>query len=298
MRSSFIIIVMIFLGGCSMKVPNTWEKRIANGQKDDIELYSRVSGTMGNPIIMLHGFGTSSFSFHAIMPSLAERYRVFALDLKGFGDSPKPKDGAYSVYDQAMLVSKFIKERNLQDVILVGHSFGGGVALSLALLEPSNVKAMILIDSASYRQRLPKMIRWLNIPILGKVGFYLIPASMETQEAYNYAFFDNSKISKESILELSSKLKLKNARYAFCQTAETMIPDDIDEVSKLYNNITIPTLIIWGDKDVVIKKSIGMKLDKNLPNSMFKLIENCGHMPHEEKPKETLQIIFSFLENL
>ncbi len=297
MRVSFVVILILFFGGCSMKSPNTWNSRVKNSKIDNIKLYAREAGS-GKPIVMLHGFGTSSFSFHSIMPSLAKKYHVFALDLKGFGDSPKPKDGAYSVYDQAILVSHFIKNHNLKDVILVGHSFGGGVALSLALLEPENIRAMILIDSASYRQRLPKMIRWLNIPILGKTFFHILSPEFETREAYNYAFFDDKKIPNESIKELSGKLKLKNARYAFCQTAQTMIPDDIDEVSKLYNNIRVPTLILWGDKDIVIKKSIGKKLHQNLPNSVFKIVPNCGHMPHEEKPQETLQIIFSFLENL
>jgi pimeloyl-ACP methyl ester carboxylesterase len=297
MRSSFIVIMILFFGGCSMKVPNTWKSKIEDNKIDNIKLYSRVEG-VGDPIVMLHGFGTSSFSFRFIIPSLSEKYKVFALDLKGFGDSPKPRDGAYSVYDQALLVSKFIKDNNLKDIILVGHSFGGGVALSLALLEPNNIKAMILLDSASYKQKLPTMIRWLNIPILGKAGFYLLPSELETREAYNYAFFDDKKIPKESIKELSKKLKLKNARYAFCQTAQTMIPDDIDDISKLYSNITIPTLILWGNDDIVIKKSIGKKLHQNLSNSTLKIIHNCGHMPHEEKPKETVRLILSFLKNL
>ncbi len=282
-----------------MKVPNTWKYKIEkdNRKIDNINLYARVAGE-GKPIVMLHGFGTSSFSFRFIMPSLAKKYKVFAIDLKGFGDSPKPKDGAYSVYDQAMLVSKFIKDHNLKDIILVGHSFGGGVALSLALLEPNNIKAMILLDSAAYRQKLPSMIRWLNIPILGKTGFYLLPAELETKEAYNYAFFDDKKIPEDSVKELAKKLKLENARYAFCQTAKSMIPDDIDDISKLYNTITIPTLLLWGNDDIVVKKSIGKRLHKNLSNSMLKIIPNCGHMPHEERPEDTLKLIFSFLKNI
>ncbi len=282
-----------------MKVPNTWKYKIEkdNRKIDNINLYARVAGE-GKPIVMLHGFGTSSFSFRFIIPSLAKKYKVFAIDLKGFGDSPKPKDGAYSVYDQAMLVSKFIKDHNLKDIILVGHSFGGGVALSLALLEPNNIKAMILLDSAAYRQKLPSMIRWLNIPILGKTGFYLLPAELETKEAYNYAFFDDKKIPEDSVKELAKKLKLENARYAFCQTAKSMIPDDIDDISKLYNTITIPTLLLWGNDDIVVKKSIGKRLHKNLSNSVLKIIPNCGHMPHEERPEETLNLIFSFLKNI
>jgi len=107
--SIFSLLLISLFSGCATKIPNTWQNRVEKSPPVSIKLHASISGR-GKPLLMFHGF-------------------------KGFGNSPKPKDYRYSVYDQAVLVSNYIKEHNLTDITLIGHSYGGGVALSLAILK-------------------------------------------------------------------------------------------------------------------------------------------------------------------
>ena len=85
------------------------------------------------PLLLIHGFGASTYTWRHIAPELARTHRVIAVDLKGFGQSDKPFDSRYSVFDQAELLAELIEEKDLHNLTLVGHSFGGGIALMLAL---------------------------------------------------------------------------------------------------------------------------------------------------------------------
>jgi pimeloyl-ACP methyl ester carboxylesterase len=284
----------LFFSGCTTKIPNTWNERVKKAPLQHVKLHADISGK-GKPLLMLHGFGSSSYSFHHIVEPLSKKYRVYNFDLKGFGNSPKPKDYRYSVYDQAVLVSNFIKEHNLTDITLIGHSYGGGVALSLALMDQKNIKKMVLIDPAAYKQYIPSLIRKVQIPIFGPLAFYILPSSYEVKESYYYAFYDKKKIEKSIIKEITNNLNKENAKTAYLYAIDDLIPEDIGDTSKRYKYIKIPTLILWGDKDVVIKKNKGYRLKKDLQNSKLKIIKNCGHIPHEEKPKIVLKHLLNFL---
>jgi pimeloyl-ACP methyl ester carboxylesterase len=292
---SIFFIAGIILTGCSRKIPNTWHQRIVKSiPKQSSKLYYEVSGK-GQPVVLLHGFGASHYSFSRIVPALSKYFKVYALDLKGFGKSPKPADNRYSVYDQALLVDQFLQEHQLDKVILIGHSYGGGVALSLALLDPSRIQKLVLIDSASYKQQLPKLIRWLKIPVLGKVGFYLLPASFEVKESYRYAFYDDSKIPEDIVREYARNLYLPNARQVYLQTVAQLIPEDLKTVSRKYKTIHIPTLIIWGKNDIVIRKDKAYRLHRDIAGSKLVIIPKCGHIPHEEQPEKVLEILENFM---
>ena len=294
MKHSFLFVLLFLFVGCSTKIPNTWNERVEKAPISDIKLHVNTKGE-GATLILMHGFGSSSYSFHYLVEPLSKKFRVYNLDLKGFGDSPKPKDYRYSVYDQAILVSKFIKDNSLKDVTLIGHSYGGGVALSLALMDQSNIKKMVLIDPAAYKQYIPSLIRRIKTPIVGPAVFYLLPSSYEVKESYRYAFYDKQKIEQSTIDIMANNLKKDNAKQVYIYAIDDLIPEDIDEVSKRYGQIKIPTLLIWGEKDVVIRKSKGYKLQNDLQNAQLKIIKNCGHIPHEERPKEVLKYLLEFL---
>jgi pimeloyl-ACP methyl ester carboxylesterase len=289
-----VLLFIILFTACSSKLPNTWNDRVEKRPVSPIKLHIDEKGS-GKPMILLHGFGTNSYSFHSIIEPLSKKYRVYNIDLKGFGSSPKPDDGRYSVYDQATLVLNFIKEHNLKDITLIGHSYGGGVALTLSLMDEKNIDKMVLIDAAAYKQYIPTLMNKLKFPLFGPLAFYFLPSSYEIEEGYKYTFYDKKKIKETMIKKLSRSLDKNKAKSAYLSALDDLIPDDIDETSKRYKTIKIPTLIIWGDKDIVIRKSKGYRLKRDLKNSKLKIIKNCGHIPHEEKPEEVLDYILNFL---
>lgn len=256
----------------------------------------------GEPIILLHGFGASSYSWHNISKPLSQKNKLFLIDLKGFGKSDKPLDDKYSISDQAEIIISFIQKNNLQNLVLIGHSMGGAVALQTALqcimMENNPVKGLILLDSPAYKQRLPSFIQILRIPIVNKIILAIIPAKLCIKFLLKKCFFDDTKITDAMIENYSRFFGLAGSSHALIATAKKIIPKNIDEITSKYKNIQIPTLIIWGENDKFIPLSIGQKLKQAIPNSKLAVIPNCGHMPQEEKPKETAEIISKFLNKL
>lgn len=117
----------------------------------------------------MHGFGSSLLTWTDIEPYLTETATLFELDLKGHGRSPKPRDHRYSLQDQTALATSFILENDLRDIVLLGHSYGGAVALltflSLRRLgEPQRIRNFVLIANAAYPQKFPFFIRILRSP--------------------------------------------------------------------------------------------------------------------------------------
>jgi len=299
----FLLGYLLLFIGCSQKTPVTWENRIVNSNIEHLSLYYDEYGEKSNKtILFIHGFGENHHTWRFLVPELAAKYHLIMLDLKGFGDSPKLKDKAYSVYDQALLVHKFIKEEKLKNITLVGRSFGGGVALIMALLQEdklveNNIEKLVLINSMSYRQKLPSMIETLNKPFIGYLGIHLLNNEKIAREGYKFAFYDDSLIPEDSVKATAAYLTFPLAKYAYLETVHQLIPDDISTLEKRYAEITLPTLILWGKEDVSISVKKAYRLKEAIKNSTLKVLPHVGHMPQEEKPHVVSEEILKFMES-
>ncbi len=302
MKRLFLILIPLFFIGCAQKAPITWEKRVVHSKIAPMDLvYDEYGKEHTETILFLHGFGESRYTWRFLVKELSTKYHIFALDLKGFGESPKTEDNAYSVYDQAKLVEQFIQKHQLSNLTIVGRSFGGGITLVLALMQEASphknlLKKMVLINSMSYKQRLPSMMRTLQIPIIGYLGIHLLSEEKIAKEAYLYAFSNDELIPKKSVNYSAKMMKLPMAKYAYLETVNTIIPDDISEIQKRYKEIRIPTLILWGKDDVSIRVNMAHRLHKDLKNSQLKIFKDVGHMPQEEIPKRVATEITAFME--
>ena len=291
--------------GCSAKTPITWDKRITNTHIEPVDLvYNEYGKEHNKSMVFIHGFGESQYTWRFLVKKLSKKYHIYTLDLKGFGESPKTDDDDYSVYDQAVLVQKFMEKHQIQDSTVVGRSFGGGVALVLALMQNENavenqsnkkIERLVLIDSMSYNQRLPSMLRDLKTPLLGFLGIHLFSNAWIVESGYKYSFFNDNLIPKESLTYAEKMLSLPLAKSAYLKCVDCLIPDDIEKIEKKYKEITLPTLILWGENDVSIRVDKAKRLHHDLPNSRLKIFKKTGHMPQEERPKEVLEEIERFM---
>jgi pimeloyl-ACP methyl ester carboxylesterase len=299
----FLMGYILFFVGCSQKRPITWKERVLNSKIEHLPLYCDEYGDKSNKtILFIHGFGENHHTWRFLVPKLASKYHLIMLDLKGFGDSPKLKDKAYSVYDQALLVNKFIKKEKLKDITLVGRSFGGGVALIMALIQEDkladkNIEKLVLINSMSYKQKLPSMMERLNQPIIGYLGIHLLDNKRIAREGYKFAFYDDSLIPQDSVDAAAAYLTFPLAKYAYLETVHQLIPDDISSIEKRYREITLPTLILWGREDISISVKKAYRLKSEIKNSSLKVLLNVGHMPQEEKPNIVAEEILNFMES-
>jgi pimeloyl-ACP methyl ester carboxylesterase len=263
-----------------------------------VKLFYEEKGK-GPPLLLIHGFGASTYTWRHIAPQLARNHHVIAVDLKGFGQSDKPFDDRYSVIDQAKLLAQLIEDRNLRNLTVVGHSFGGGVALVLALQAKDRLKGriskLVLLDTIAYRQDIPVFFRILDVPVLSHIGVRMVPPALQTRIALRIAYFDNSKIDDDEVEAYAAPLRTAAGKYAIIHSARQIMPKGLDEIAAHYKTITIPTLIMWCDHDRIVPLDVGLKLRRTLPNASLRIVQGCGHMPQEEQPEATLGFLEDFL---
>lgn len=263
-----------------------------------VKLYTVERGE-GPPVLLIHGFGTNTFTWRHISPDLARDHRVIAVDLKGFGRSDKPFDERYAASDQAELLTELILERDLRKLTIVGHSFGGGVALLLALEADTRLKGriakLVLLDTIAYPQAIPVFFKLLDRPVLSQVGVRMAPPSVQIQMALRIAYFDNSKIGADEIAAYAEPMKTAAGKHALIHSARQIMPPDAEKITARYATIALPTLILWCDHDRIVPVEIGLKLAREMPNASFRIVDECGHMPQEEQPEATMLQIRQFL---
>jgi len=259
-----------------------------------------VKDGTGDPILFVHGFGANLHTWDHLRTALAKRHEVFALDLKGFGDSPKPKDHRYSMADQARLVAAFIDRHKLFKLTLVGHSMGGGVALMTAieLMRAANrsICRLVLIDSPAYRQAFPSFIRVLRTPVVGQLVAWMLPPRVQVKRVLREVFFKPERITASLVQTYAASLRSRGGRSALIQTAKEIVPREIDTLIGDYANLHQPVLLIHGQHDTVVPLATSEQLARDLAHATLEVIQDCGHAPQEERPHKTLEAIESFLE--
>ena len=157
----------------------------------------------GPPIILLHGFGACAYTWRYLIPPLAAQHRVFTMDLKGFGLSDKPADGHYAVSDQAELVADFIRRQDLHDLVIMGHSMGGGVTLMTYLklreTDPGRIQKLVLIDSAGYPQKMPWFIWLAKIPGLNTALSKVLSPRFATALVLKKCYYNKDTVTEAQI---------------------------------------------------------------------------------------------------
>ena len=254
-------------------------------------------GQSGSPVMLLHGFAASFFEFRFWIPGLAEHHQVWAVDLKGHGSSPAPLDNRYSPYDHAEFVHRLIVQEDLRGLTLIGHSMGGGVALSVALrlLEEGRLQRLILVSSAAYPQPLPGFIRLAQRSRLTGWLLALIPKGPLVGLVLRAIVFDRSKVTAAQVEGYAAPLRSKHHRRAIIHTALQIMPANWAEQTARYQEIDMPTLLLWGRHDGVVPLSVGEKLESVLPRARLEVLEECGHLVPEEFPEDSLEIVLEFL---
>jgi len=268
---------------------------------NEIHISYEVHGNGNSPVVFLHGFGASVETWRDVQGQLAKGNTLFFLDLKGFGLSSKPDDGKYSLDDQAEIVLAFMRAQNLRNVTLVGHSYGGAVSLFTYLKDRSDftsniVQRLVLIDAAAYVQELPFFIEILRRPFVNWVVMNIVPAQIRASFTLRHLFYDTSKLSPERIARYADFFDRPGSYNSFVECARQIVPANPDSISSLIKTIVVPTLILWGANDPAIPIEHGQRLHQDIRNSSLVVIPNCGHIPHEETPEESLKAVINFLE--
>lgn len=223
-------------------------------------------------LVFLHGWGLSSKIFEPIIYRMKNDFEVYSLDLPGFGNSPINK----STYlkDYADFVYKFIGDNNIEKPMIIGHSFGGAVAVKLALLYSDSVSKLVLVCASAIRQPRRKMI------FIKKMADFLKPL---------FSLKSRSFILKLLKLDKTDYAQIENPELK--QTFKNVISEDL---SPYFSMIKMPTLVIWGEKDAVTPLSEGKLIAETIPDAKLAVVKNAGHFLFLEKPDEFIKLIKKF----
>jgi pimeloyl-ACP methyl ester carboxylesterase len=258
-------------------------------------IHYRVTGSGRRHILLLHGFAASLHTWDDLVPFFADSdFTLHCIDLKGHGGSVERCSGDYSALHNAHLVSAYIRSRGLDDVGVVGHSFGGLVGI-LAALECPKISRLVLIDAPGFPQKIPRFMRILRTPLIGPLLMALLSPRRIARKGLGSVFYRHERITEQLIERYAAGYWGWAAARALAETVRQLIPDDVEQMTGRYADITIPTLILWGEHDRIVKPWQGQKLQQEIAGSRLLTIADCGHNPHEELPETTFGLIRAFL---
>jgi pimeloyl-ACP methyl ester carboxylesterase len=269
----------------------------------DININYDILGEGNQNLLFIHGFGLTLNSWNEIRDSFdLSEFKLLFIDLKGAGFSSKPKKSDYSINEQAHIVYNLLEHLKMEDVNIIGHSYGGIVTLYLHYLVNVqgynlNIKKTVLLDTPAYDGITPFFIKILRSPILSFIGLKLFPAGYAARNTINNTFYNKKEARKRLLSRYKYFFKMKGVDYALTQLAKQLIPDNVEVLTQSYEKIDIPFLIIWGENDELIDKKYGVQLAEDIKTSRLEIIPSCGHVPHEERPLETFELINFFLKN-
>jgi pimeloyl-ACP methyl ester carboxylesterase len=251
----------------------------------------------GKDILFIHGFASSTYTWEKVAPVLNKLgYHVWALDVKGFGWSDKPKDTSYDILTLTEEVYQWMEALGLHDVVLVGNSLGGGITTLMALLHPGKVSRMVLIDAAAYDTKFPLIMELARLPLsaeMTKLFFSHWVVKQTLSEVYHHKAW----ITKDQVDAYYNRLQTDNALNAQIAVVRALVFKRVEKYVNRIPEIKPKALIIWGEHDGWIPLSSAYRFKAELRDSTLVIIPECGHMPQEECPDSTVRLIDDFIQD-
>ena len=253
-----------------------------------------IDSGSGMPLVFIHGFGASIYSWRKNLDPISKHHRVCAPDLPGFGYSAKPLDADYTIEAYADFIIQFMDKLQIDKAVLVGHSLGGGIALLTGLKYPSRVRSFILIDTEAYPIKPPLMLRVAKLPgirsiVHRAIGAWVVRISLKR------SYYDQTLITDRLVDEYYRPFLTENGKIAPIKVLQAMDFAKLKKLPRRYRRIRKKTLIIWGREDRISRIHLAHKLKKDLRNSQLKIISASGHLVQEEKPEVVNRAILDFV---
>jgi pyruvate dehydrogenase E2 component (dihydrolipoyllysine-residue acetyltransferase) len=261
---------------------------------DDHSLFVLQAGPRtGTPLVFLHGLGGSQSTWQLVLGDLATKYRVMAFDLPGHGRSGKPAPATvdYSIEGLAAAVAAALESLNAKPAIIVGHSLGGAVAISIALQHPERVKGLVLVDSVGLgREISPELL-------------YLMSGAGDRDTAKHLLslFYEDQRlVTDRGVDEMAQYLMMAGAWESQQAIAGSAFADSQQQsgLETRLSELKVPALIAWGELDRVIPASHAFAAVSALPDSLLKVITGVGHVPQVERSKVLSLAIQRFAKSL
>ncbi len=253
----------------------------------------------GAPVIMIHGVAASLHDWDDLIPELSRSgYACYALDLLGHGDSPKLDSRSYRMEWLFRHFLNWVTSLRLtQPAILIGHSLGGYLALEYARRFSAWTRGLVLVDPLYSRSQLPPLLR----RTYGRTGLSSLIVSKIPEWMFRAVVDVTSIAMGHSVGGAHSLPERVRAQTAldYTRTAPGVyhVPNTVEDLTPYLSSISIPTLVVWGERDQTLSPLSFTKLVNAMPRAFGRSFR-AGHVPHQSNAQEFDQLVLKFLKEI
>ncbi|PRP93160.1 Haloalkane dehalogenase [Enhygromyxa salina] len=269
---------------------------VAKVSVDGLEIAYRECGE-GRPVLLIHGWPTSSFLWRNVMPGIAAHRRVIAIDLPGFGDSSKPLDRSYSFRMYERVLDGFLDALSVDELGLCVHDLGGPIGLYWASQNSARIERLALCNTLAYPE-----LSWAAKAFLAATvtpGFRrALTSQWGLAQALRLGVSDRSRLPPDAIEGIQRPFQTAAARKALLAAGRGLSQDGLETIASWLPRVDVPVRIIYGARDRIlpdIRKTVD-RLVRDLPQAEVSVFDDCGHFLQEERPAELGELLGQFFE--
>lgn len=262
-------------------------------QLDGNRIHYRDEG-QGEVLILLHGTASSLQTWDAWVTELSKQYRVIRMDLPGFALTGPDHQNRYEVKDDVAFLHAFLSKLNLEKVHLAGSSLGGRIAWQFSLDHPEKTNTLTLLNALGYAQEAwPPAIEVAQWPLMDKVMTIFSPRflyALGLKEVY----FNTEQVNDDIVDRYYELSRYPGNLDAFPRRVKAVL----DKHAHNIQNITIPSLILWGEEDIYFPVKNAYRFQQDIRHSKIHVYPNVGHLPMEEVPSQSVADYIHFLNSV
>ncbi|OMC34875.1 hypothetical protein A5740_08760 [Mycobacterium sp. GA-1841] len=264
----------------------------------------RVAGS-GPAILLIHGIGDNSTTWHSVQSTLAQRFTVIAPDLLGHGSSDKPR-ADYSVAAYANGMRDLLSVLDIDRVTVVGHSLGGGVAMQFAYQFPQLVDRLILVGAGGVTKDVNAALRVASLPMgTEALALLRLPLVLPTLQLVGRAagsLLGSTGLGRDipDMLRILADLPEPTASSAFARTLRAVVDwrgQVVTMLDRCYLTESVPVQLIWGECDSVIPVSHAEMAHAAMPGSRLEIFAGSGHFPFHDDPDRFVEVVERFIDS-
>jgi len=260
----------------------------------DLELAYRELGS-GPPVLLLHGWPTSSFLWRDVMPAIARRNRVLALDLPGFGGSDKPLETRYDFEFFTRAIDGFLAAAGVDRVAIAGHDLGGPIAVRWALDNPERVTHVALLNTLLYPDFDPTVMEFVTtLANPDTRGELTSVAGLESVMRLGLA--DEASLTNEVLAGVVDPFADADSRVALAKAGIELQPDGFADLSRRLSELSVPVRVVYGQQDRVLPDvaETMARVKRDVPQAEVTAIPGAGHFVQEEAGGEVGDLLAAF----
>jgi haloalkane dehalogenase len=263
-------------------------------QSGDLSIQYRELGS-GPAVLLLHGWPTSSYLWRDVMPRIAERNRVIAPDLPGFGASSKPLEASYDFpfYEEA--IDGFLSELGIDRVSLAVHDLGGPIGVRWAIRRPERVERLAILNTLLYAR-----LHWTAVAFVAAAKVPGVRALLASDRVLDLTMrtgiAKRERRTEEVLAAVREPFRTREARRVLVKAAQGLNPSEFRRIQDALPRFEFPVRVVYGERDRIlpdVARTMG-KVKRDIPHADVTALPDCGHFLQEDDPERVGTLLAEF----